>query len=568
MNYLAISLTWIGVLLLPNLVWLWVATDVWDALIRGIPPSLTFLVALLAWTHRPRWVMLGLLPLYGLLPFEFYYQAVYGQPTSDHVLALVTESSASEAFQYVGYGPLFVGSGASIGLMLATVWIACQCQSLPRHRWLVLLRWASLLPLLQYGWLEWDWMQQTQHIALSTAPSESELLTQTNEVSTPMGATLSDSYPLGVFFRFRDFLGERERIRIAAERIRQFDFQVHQVGVSSEPETYVLVIGESARPDHWSLNGYSRDTAPRLSEIPRLVSFQNVISAWPATRLAVPVILVGQQASNHRAEPDRASIVSLFKQGGFHTYWLSNQAPLGLHDSIIAVHAQEADELVFTNPTDHTQAGNHDGVLIPIFKKMLEQPYPRKMFVIHMMGSHKRYDLRYPSEFRHFLPDELGKIVGDASASVVNSYDNSVAFTDHVLAELISELDRISGGHSALLYLSDHGQTLPVNGCDTDGHGRRNEADFRVAALLWMSESLHRQRPHLLEQARKLKDAPLESVGAFHALAELARLRFPDWNPQRSWVSPDWQPRTRWTNAVPDFDRAERESPCGKLIMH
>ncbi|MBY0465457.1 MAG: sulfatase-like hydrolase/transferase, partial [Burkholderiales bacterium] len=206
-------------------------------------------------------------------------------------------------------------------------------------------------------------------------------------------------------------------------------------------------------------------------------------------------------------------------------------------------------------------------VLLPVFQRLLKQSAPKKLFVIHTLGSHKRYDQRYPPEFKRFEPAGLGKLVTDPPEAVVNSYDNSILFTDHVLAELITTLERTGPAHSALMYLSDHGQTLPLNGCQEDGHGRRNEADFRVAALLWVSASFDRAKPQVLQQAGKRRDASLESVGAFHALAELADVSFPDWQPERSWISTSWQPRTRWTNAVPDFDNALRESPCGKLKM-
>jgi len=562
-----LPLVWTAVLLLPNFLWVAVTANVPDALIRGVPPSMAFLVALVAWSRQPGWVLLVLLPFYVLLPLEAYYLLAYGQPSSVHVLAVVAETHFSEALQYIGAGPLLLGAGVAALLLLITVYLARQARPLPRHRLLTWLALASLVPLLQYVWLELDWAMTRPSVFDVAQATSGETIQPMTDVPTPMGVTLSDSYPLGVFFRIRDFLGERERIKQASGRIGTHDFQVRRAQLHDQAETYVLVVGESARPDHWGLNGYGRNTTPRLTLKDRLVSFRNVVTPWPATRLAVPVILVGQQTANHRALPDRASIVSLFKQAGFRTYWLSNQAPLGLHDSIISVHAQEADEVVFTNPTDYSRQGKDDGVLLPVFQRLLKHAAPKKFFVIHTLGSHKRYDQRYPSEFSRFKPADLGNMLADPPEVVVNSYDNSIFFTDHVLAELIAALELNWHSRSALMYLSDHGQTLPLNGCQEDGHGRSNEADFRVAALLWVSESIDRVRPQILQRAAKRRDEPLESVGAFHTLTELADLFFPDWHPERSWISSSWQPRTRWTNAVPDFEYALRESPCGKLKM-
>lgn len=565
MTYLLQPLLHLTLLLLPNVLWVAVSADVPDALIRGVPPSLAFLVALVAWSRRPRWVLLTLLPFYFLLPFEAYYLLSYGQPSSAHVLAVVAETHFAEALQYIGAGPLLVGAGVAALLLLLTLYQAWRATPLPRHRWLTWLALVSVVPLLQYAWLELDWSQTRAHVSEAANDTSDETIHPLTDVLTPTGVLLSDSYPLGVFFRIRDFLGERERIKQASEHIRTHDFQVRSAALPDQAETYVLVVGESARPDHWGLNGYGRNTTPRLARKDRLVSFRNAVSPWPATRLAVPVILVGQQTSSQRALPGRASIVSLFKQAGFRTYWLSNQSPQGMHDSLISVHAHEADEVVFSNFADYTKHGEYDGVLLPVFQRLLKQPASKKFFVIHTLGSHKRYDQRYPQNFTRFEPASLGKLLSDSPEAVVNSYDNSILYTDHVLAELVSGLERSEVARTALLYLSDHGQSLPMNGCGQDGHGRHNEADYRVAALLWVSEGLNRVKPQVLEQATKRRDAPLESVGAFHALTELADLSFPGWHPERSWISTDWQPRTRWTAAVPDFDKALREPPCGKL---
>lgn len=562
------ALTWLGLLLLPNVIWVIVAGGSWAAFVATIPPSVIFIVGLLVWSRRPSCVFILFLPLYALLPFEIYYILNYGKPSSSHAIAIVGESNFSEAFQYIGSAFLTLGALSAIFLLLITIWIARLSGVLPINRWLIVLRWISFLPLMQYAWIEWDWLQSKPLLAEVITSGKVEILEANDPVLTPASVMLSDSFPIGIFFRIRDYLSERERIRVAADLSRKYDFRVLPINETSRSEVYVLVIGESSRPDHWGLNGYYRDTTPQLSQVPRLVSFQNTISPWAATRLAVPVILVGEQTPAGYAQPLRSSLIGLFNQAGFQTYWLSNQAPLGLHDSIITVHAHEADEVIFTNPTDHTLAGNNDGVLIPVFKQTLNQPYRKKLIVVHTMGSHKRYDLRYPAAFKRFVPDSLGALKGDTTEALINSYDNSIFFTDHLLSEFINELERLTHVNSGLVYLSDHGQTLPLNGCEDSGHGRRNEFDFRVAALLWVSESFNRQRPDLLAQAHKRQISPLESVGAFHTLAELANLQFPEFRPDLSWVSSDWRARVRWTNAVSDFDRAERELPCGKMKIH
>lgn len=565
-RFILAALGWLGLLLTPNLLFVWVADERLDALIRTLPPAIALLAALLAWSRRPGWLLWLLAPFYLLLPFELYYIAAYGHPSSAHILAVISESNASEANEYLGLPRLLALGGAGLALGTIAIWLGARAPRLPRSRAVRWLAWASLIPFGQYAWLEWAWSQDKAAFEASGPVSSLEAL-MTTEIATPTGAMLSDSYPLGVFFRVRDFWGERQRLREAAARIQSFDYRPTRAQVPSAPEVYVLVIGESSTASHWQLNGYERATNPRLSQVTGLVSFRNVVTPFPATRLAVPVILTGaQESQSHRAPLGQASLATLFRQAGFTTYWLSNQAPLGLHDSIIAVHAYEADYTLYTNADDHTGRGQDDGALLPPFRRFLAEPGARKFFVVHLMGSHRAYTKRYPSAFAYFQPTESGDGV-DAYTAERNAYDNSIRYTDHVLAEMIAALEADPERHAALLYLSDHGETMPSAACGETGHGRNNEDDYRVSALLWLSPAYRAAHPDVLPQAQARQDAPLYSPGAFHTLAELAGIRHITQQPQASWISPLWQAAPRWTNTVPDFDRALRIPPCSKLKM-
>lgn len=559
----AISL-WLALLLTPNLLFACVAEDSVGALMTSLPPSVALIAALLTWTRRPSACLALLAPFFGLLPLEWFYIIQYGRPSSPHVLAVLSESSVSEAVQYLGWLPLLALLAMGILLLTGTVAVARLAPAIAPHRTLRWMAWASLVPLLQYAWLEWDWTRKRQ--IFDPPAAVSSLLT--NETATPTGAMLSDSWPLGVVFRVRDYLQERARLREAARLIDGFHYRPQRRPGTAAQEVYVLVLGESSHPAHWGLNGYSRPTTPELAALEGVTSFRNTVSPFPATRLAVPVILTGaQDPQSHRAPLGRASIVTLFKQAGFRTYWLSNQAPLGMHDSVIALHAYEADQVLYTNGGDHTQKGRLDDAMLPIFERFLSDPAPRKFFVVHLMGSHKAYAYRYPATFDRFRPSQQQHPGDEAPQTVVNTYDNTILFTDHVLAQLIQRLKRQATAQAALLYLSDHGQNLPSAACKETGHGRANEADHRVSAMLWLSDAYTAAFPDIADRARSRIDAPLYSPGAFHALADLAHINHSAHDARQSWLSDAFQPTRRWTIAAPDFDRAIKEPPCGKLRM-
>lgn len=559
------ALAWLLLLLLPNLTFVAVADDRVDALIRSFPPALAILTALICWTRRPGAVLMALTPFYFLLPFETHYIVNYGQPSTPHILGVISESNPREAIEYFGFGPILAGVLTGLILSVMTLWIARTSSPLPPHRLVRVLGFASALPLAMFAWLEWDWSEKRTHFDAYAAQTPMEQLT-TPEFSTPIGGLLSDSYPLGTVFRFRDFLGERARVTAAAEIVRKYDFQANRETHPAEQEIYILVIGESARPDHFGINGYERQTTPELDANEQVIGLRNVVTPWPGTRLAVPVILSGKQDELHRSPFGRASIVSLFKQAGFRTYWISNQAPLGDHDSLITLHAYEAEKVVYTNGGDYTQQSAYDDAMLPVLERLINEPAPKKFFVVHMLGSHKRYDRRYPPEFDKFQPSLKSEHGKETPETIRNSYDNSILLTDHFLSRMIRAAEA-RAPLSGLLYISDHGQNLPSELCPAAGHGTRYEADYRVASLLWVSGAYAKAFPEVWQVIKERRDAPLYSTGAFHALADMAHITYPEYEPQASWISPRWRPLPRWTSAASDFDLALREPPCSKLKM-
>ncbi|RMG31862.1 MAG: DUF1705 domain-containing protein [Gammaproteobacteria bacterium] len=549
------ALAGLGALLLsPDLLWPLVADDPLDALLRGLAPSLALCVFLVAWVRRPGLLLRLASPFFLLLPFELYYLAEYHRPSDGTLLGVIAESNVREALEYLGTGTLL--GLVTAGLLLAGLawrWTA-QAPVLPaRHRMVRLLRAASLVPLVSLANLEYGWSRMVeQHFDPPRARQDRRLLTPPG---TPTEHLLQASYPAGVPLRLLAYVRERRRLAAVAESLHHRDLHVRRTAPVKAPETYVLVIGESAVADHWQLNGYDRPTNPELSRLPRRVSLANLMSPWAATRLAVPVMLTGTQGPDGRAPLDQPSVIDLFRQAGFRTAWLSNQPPLGPHESLIAVHAWAADRVLFLNPTHAFTRAPYDGVLLPAFRRFLADPAPRKFLVVHLMGSHLDYGYRYPPAF-----DRFGQ-------TRIDAYDDSILYTDHVLAALIRALDARPGLRSALLYASDHGETLPEHGCHLEGHGFGTESDYRPAGLIWFSARLQRERPAAWRRLQARRQAPFTTRGVMHTLADLAELRYDGFDPRESWVNPGWRPHRRANERTQDFDHAPREGPCKRLSV-
>src|SRR6185312_11148953 len=179
------------------------------------------------------------------------------------------------------------------------------------------------------------------------------------------------------------------------EDTRAFRFHARRTDDVSEPETYVLVIGESARPDHFGIYGYERPTSPLLSRQPNLIVFRDVVTQAPYTSASVPLLLTrGSVEDPQRARGER-SILALFGELGFDTEWLSTQQrepyAVGINRC-----SGDAREQVFAD-------GQYDGALVPMLSRALASDASKRFIVIHTMGSHFPYDRRRPASFARFV---------------------------------------------------------------------------------------------------------------------------------------------------------------------
>jgi glucan phosphoethanolaminetransferase (alkaline phosphatase superfamily) len=205
----------------------------------------------------------------------------------------------------------------------------------------------------------------------------------------------------------------------------------------------VIVIGESAAPRHMSAFGYSRKTTPFLeSSRPHLF-----LALAPAnlTRVSLVTMLTATDNGNFESFYGMPSLVSRLAACGYRTLWVSNQGRVGRNDSTASSIAREADREVFLNELSYKDA-QHDGELVDELEKLGAFAATRQATFIHLIGSHIAYAKRYPDGFG--FPRASG---------LVDHYDNSILFTDSVLAELYR---RFGPDESLFIYASDHGEVV------------------------------------------------------------------------------------------------------------
>lgn len=560
----------LAVLLFPDLLWALCSDEPLYALQHGLVFTVCMLLGSFVWLGRRVAVLLWLgLPFALLVPFESYYLWRYSFPSSAHVLAIIGETNFNEAREYLGY-PVLAAMFAAvllIGGLYVKAFRAAGWQALfAEHR---VWRWlgvAMLLPLITLAAGE---IALTDRAAPDAAADTSDQQSQATrallkDVRFGMDEVMTSSFPFGVPFRVSTYLSELQRLNEAREKSRKIQV-VAETGADSVAELIVLVIGESARPDRWHANGYPRQTTPVIEAIPEAVSLSNVLSPWPATRNAVPTLLTGVLDDNGLPPIAVPSVIDIYRAAGWQTYWLSNQSPLGMHDSTIVLHADRAHRRQFLNGGDYNQASDYDEVLIPALEKVLQEaPGQKKFVVLHLLGSHAAYADRYPPAFARFeeVPSAYEKIGG--FRKVHDQYDNSILYTDYILGQFIALL-RSTDKAAALLYSSDHGQNLPDLKCQRVGHGHPAEDTFRVAALTWVSPQLETARPGMSARLRQRAAAPLHLSEIFATLLDFGGIEYEALNLQRSWSNEGWQPGRRLIGNFLDFDSTEPSGACHLL---
>jgi len=230
----------------------------------------------------------------------------------------------------------------------------------------------------------------------------------------------------------------------------------------------VMVLGETARAQNFSLNGYSKPTN-QFTEDLGVVSFSNMSSCGTATAVSVPCMFsrLNKNDYDKRIAIAQQNALDVIHLAGADVLWISNN-----NGSCKGVCTRVKSIKIPTNKSDPLCDGEYcyDEVLLrPLRKKLSNLSYDNTLIVLHMIGSHgPTYFKRYSKENSRFTPDcRRSDIQNCTKEQLINTYDNTIAYTDLVLSQIIKALDRLSNEkniETSLLYISDHGESLGESG--------------------------------------------------------------------------------------------------------
>ncbi|MGN6513357.1 MAG: phosphoethanolamine transferase [Lysobacteraceae bacterium] len=271
----------------------------------------------------------------------------------------------------------------------------------------------------------------------------------------------------------------------------------HRAGAmaaGTRPLVLVLVLGESARAQSFQLDGYARPTNPELSRR-AVANFPDVRSCGTNTAVSVPCMFsgLGRSGYSQDAAAARENLLDVLAHAGFRVDWYDNNT--GSKGVAARMHEESLAEL---QDPRYCTYGCRDGLLVERLRRELAATRADRVIVLHTKGSHgPAYFLRYPPAFERFTPacrsNELSRCTPE---EIRNAYDNSILYTDHVVASAIDALAAQPGFDAALLYVSDHGESTGEHGLYLHGapYLVAPDAQTRVPMLLWLSDGFRARR--------------------------------------------------------------------------
>ena len=321
---------------------------------------------------------------------------------------------------------------------------------------------------------------------------------------------------------------------VAAAPLRRAPGQPVRVGEDAtlapreRPLILLLVLGETARSGNFALNGYARPTTPELQR-EDVVSFRNAWSCGTSTAASLPCMFSDLTREHFdRAAGARDNLLDVLQRAGLAVLWIDNQSGCkGVCDRVPHVRTLDA-------PPSRWCGGGEcfDEALLDGLDERLAALDPERrrrgvVVVMHQMGSHgPAYYRRSPADRKPFLPECESPALQDCSTQdLVNAYDNSIAYTDHFLAQAIGWLkrhDTVADG--ALLYVSDHGESLGENNLYLHGmpYALAPDVQKRIPWLTWSSTGFRRSTGLSMDCLRERGELPVSHDNLFPAVLGLA----------------------------------------------
>jgi glucan phosphoethanolaminetransferase (alkaline phosphatase superfamily) len=329
---------------------------------------------------------------------------------------------------------------------------------------------------------------------------------------------IMETYPLCLFHE--NFMYVAENVAISDYCNTPYSCPPEYLRAGANEETFVLIIGESARRSSLSAYGYQRETSPRLDawlkERPEQVAlYQDAITPSAFTKASVmsiysPLLIQEELSALH----SRPGLAKIFRGSGFNTLYVTTRPKYDIRN-MLSTFQDDAEQKTYL--TTHLKRA-FDEETLPVMQCFIDSKPGKRLIILHLMGSHRDYADQYPGTRRQFKS-------GD---KMLDTYDDSILYSDHVMHELI---DNLSARPEPMfvLYVSDHGENLNDMKDGYYGHGAKvlTRYDLQVPFVMYFNKSFIEKRPEAYALLRARSTEPVCHDYIAHTFMGLAGISDP-----------------------------------------
>lgn len=304
----------------------------------------------------------------------------------------------------------------------------------------------------------------------------------------------------------------------------------------------VLVVGETARGKSFSLNGYDRPTNARLAEVAGLVSMTNAMSCGTATAQSLPCMFsgIGRGRSDTMTANEQEGLLDVLQRAGLSVWWRDNQAGCkGVCARVPSENIMPPEPKKF-----YELAISYDDKLVENIDQWIDKIPRSGVLVLHMMGSHgPAYYKRYPRDQARFTPDCQDTQFSRCSReALINAYDNTIAYTDHVLRRIVDKLAErdAQGWATSMIYVSDHGESVGENGIYLHGlpYALAPDEQKRVPWIMWFSPKFETSFGVSGGCLQKRRAEPVSHDHYYHSVLGLLDIKTSTYDPTLDMFAP------------------------------
>lgn len=304
----------------------------------------------------------------------------------------------------------------------------------------------------------------------------------------------------------------------------------------------IMVVGEAARADHFSLNGYEKKTNPLL-EKEDIINFSNMYSSGTSTAEAVPCMfsIFDRSSYNYKKGISNENVLDVLNHTkAVSILWRDNNSD----SKGVALRVPYEN---YRTPEKNTVCSDGEcrdiGMLVGLDKYIEENKDKDILIILHQMGNHgPAYYKRYPKEFEKFTPVcKTNQLEECTKEEISNAYDNAILYTDYFLSQVIDFLKKYDRSRkTAMIYMSDHGESLGENGIYLHGlpYFMAPDAQIHIGSLMWFGEKMKKEID--VKTIEQNKDKKYSHDYLFDSLLGLFNVKTEVYNQKRDIFNHHW----------------------------